>query len=69
MINKSKILYKLSIIIEYLEHHNGHDYKLYNHLCPDYGEPDSDIVEYATDVLELISQLFDIFDIIENINS
>ena len=55
-------MYKISVIINYLEYHNGHDYKLYNHLCPDeFNEPDSDIVEYAKDVELLIIELLDYY--------
>ena len=55
-------MYKISVIIDYLEYHNGHDYKLYNRLCPDeFNEPDSDIVEYAKDVELLIIELLDYY--------
>ena len=37
----------------------GYDYELYNRLCPDMGEPDSNIVEYAEDVLYMINLLID----------
>lgn len=32
-------------------------YKLYNRLCPGMGEPDSNIVKYAEDVLYLVNLL------------
>ena len=35
------------------------DYELYNRLCPGIGEPDSDIIEYAQDVLYMINLLID----------
>lgn len=54
MINKDELIYKIETIIGYLKEHNGYEYKLYNHLCPEYGNPDSNIVEYAEDVLEMI---------------
>lgn len=58
MINKDELLYKLDVIIKYLKEHDGYNYKLYNHLCPDNNvEPDSSIVEYAEDVLEIIKIL------------
>ena len=58
MINKDELLYKISFIINYLEHHDGHNVKLYNRLCPIGDlEPDSDIVEYATDVEDMIISL------------
>ena len=47
MINKDELIYKLDVVIEYLKNNGGYDYKLYNHICPDMGEPDSNIVEYA----------------------
>ena len=62
MINKDELLYKFNSIIEYLKNNNGYDYKLYNKLCPEYGEPDSNIVEYAEDVLEIIENLINIID-------
>ena len=57
MINKDELIYKLTAIIEYLKNNDGYDYKLYNHLCPGYDEPDSNIVEYAEDVLYMINLL------------
>ena len=62
MINKDELLYKLNTIIEYLKNNNGYDYQLYNRLCPDMGEPDSNIVEYAEDVLEIVENLINIID-------
>ena len=59
MINKDELLYKISEVIEYLKEHNGYDYKVYNRLCPDIGEPDSNIVEYAEDVEYLINKLLE----------
>ena len=47
MTKKDELLYKINAIIDYLKKHNGHDYKLYNKLCPGMGNPDSNIVEYA----------------------
>ena len=57
MINKDELIYKLTAIIEYLKNNDEYDYKLYNHLCPEYDEPDSNIVEYAEDVLYMINLL------------
>ena len=42
---------------EYLKNNGGYDYELYNRLCPGIGEPDSNIVEYAEDVLQMINLL------------
>lgn len=62
MININELLYKISVIIDYLEYHNGHSYKIYNQLYPDENnEPDSDIVEYAKDVELLIIELPDYY--------
>ena len=41
---------------------NGYNYKLYNKLCPGNGEPDSNIIEYAKDVLNIINELINIVD-------
>ena len=60
MENKDEILYKISNIIIYLKEHNGYAYKLYNKLCPGDGEPDSNIVEYAEDVMFLINKILDV---------
>ncbi len=58
MVNKNELLYKIKTIIEYLKDNGGYDYSLYNHLCPINDlEPDSNIVEYAEDVLEMINLL------------
>lgn len=59
MINKDELTYKLKTIIEYLKNNGGYDHKLYNQLCPDMGETDSNMVEYAEDVLYMISLLID----------
>lgn len=59
MINKYELIYKLEAVIEYLKNSGGYEYRLYNRLCPEMGEPDSNIVEYAEDVLYLINLLID----------
>ena len=59
MINKDELIYKLTAIIEYLKNNGGYDYELYNHLCPGHDKPDSNIVEYAEDVLDIINLLID----------
>ena len=59
MINKDELLYKLEAVKEYLKNNGGYNYKVYNRLCPSMGEPDSNIVEYAEDVLYLINLLID----------
>ena len=62
MINNNELIYKMEAIIEYLKNNNGYDYKLYSRLCPGMGEPDSNIVEYAKDVLNIINELINIVD-------
>ena len=57
MINNNEITYKMEAIIEYLKNNDGYNYELYNRLCPGIGEPDSNIVEYAEDVLDMINLL------------
>ncbi len=57
MVNKDGLIYKLEAVIEYLKNNSGYDYELYNHLCPRMEEPDSNIVEYAEDVLYLVNLL------------
>ena len=37
----------------------GYNYKLYNRLCPGMGKPDSNIVEYAEDIFEIVNKLID----------
>lgn len=57
MINNNEIIYKMEAIIEYLKNNDGYNYELYNRLCPGMGKPDSNIVEYAEDVLYMINLL------------
>ena len=59
MINNNEIIYKMEAVIEYLKNNGGYDYELYNRLCPGMGEPDSNIVEYAEDVLYMINILLE----------
>ena len=59
MTKKDELIYKLESVIEYLKTNGGNDYKLYNRLCPGMGKPDSNIVEYAEDVLYLVNLLID----------
>ena len=59
MINNNEIIYKMEAVIEYLKNNDGYDYELYNRLCPGMGEPDSNIVEYAEDVLSMINILLE----------
>ena len=59
MINKDELIYKLETVIEYLKNNDGYDYELYNRLCPGTGEPDSNIVEYAEDVRQMMNNLLE----------
>ena len=59
MINKDELIYKLESVIEYLKNNGGNDYKLYNRLCPGMGKPDSNIVEYAEGIFEIVNKLID----------
>ena len=59
MINNDEIIYKLEAVNEYLKNNGGYEYEVYNRLCPGMGEPDSNIVEYAEDVLEMINILLE----------
>ena len=59
MINNNEIIYKMEAVINYLKNNGGYDYELYNRLCPGMGEPDSNIVEYAEDVLGMINILLE----------
>ena len=62
MINKDELIYKIEAVIEYLKNNNGYDYKLYNRLCSGYGAPDSNIVEYAEDILDIVNELINVID-------
>ena len=59
MINKDELIFKLKTVIEYLKKDAGYNYKLYNRLCPGMGKPDSNIVEYAEDIFEIVNKLID----------
>ena len=59
MIDNDELIYKMEAVIEYLKNNGGYDYKLYNRLSPGMGEPDSSIVEYAEDVLQMINILLE----------
>lgn len=59
MINKDELIFKLKTVIEYLKKNGGYNYKLYNRLCPGMGKPDSNIVEYAEDIFEIVNKLID----------
>ncbi len=55
MINEDELIYKINAVINYLQVTNAYEYKVYNRICPDgKTEPDSNIVEYEEDVLEMV---------------
>lgn len=58
MINENELTYKIDAIVNYLKQNGGYNYKVYNRLCPDdNNEPDSNMVEYAEDVRDMIDEL------------
>ena len=59
MTNNNEMIYKMEAVIEYLKNNGGYNYELYNRICPGMGKPDSNIVEYAEDVLYMINLLID----------
>ena len=59
MINNNEIIYKMEAVIKYLKNNGGYDYELYNRLCPGMGEPNSNIIEYAEDILYMINILLE----------
>lgn len=59
MINKDEIIYKLKAVTNYLKNNGGYEYKIYNHSCPCVSEPDSNIVEYAENVKQIIEEILD----------
>lgn len=62
MINRDELMYKLDAVIDYLKTNDGYKYKVYNHSCADLSEPDSNIVEYAEDVKDIIIKILDTKD-------
>jgi len=60
-IKKRELLYKLETVKQFLIFNNGHEHKLYNHICPsDNTVPDSNIVEYLEDIEHIVSNLISI---------
>lgn len=57
MLNKEELLYKLDAIIDFIKKTDGYHYKVYDKLCPENGKPDSNMVEYALDVKEMVKEL------------
>jgi len=49
---------KINTIIKFLKDYDGYSYELYNHTCPAFtDEPDSNIVEYAQDIKDILNSL------------
>ena len=64
MINRDELNYKIDAIIEYLKNNGGYDYKVYSRTCSHFSNiQDSNIVEYAEDIKNEISELLDPIDI------
>ena len=67
MVNEDELLYKIDVIINYLKENKGYEYKLYNRVCPDNNiEPDSDLLEYAEDVKNMVIEITKILKNKEN---
>ena len=63
MVNKDELLYKIDVIIEHLKESDGRECKLYNRVCPDNDiEPDSNIIEYAKDVKNMVIEILKILE-------
>lgn len=57
IIETRELEFKLEVIMYFLITKDGYSFKLYNHPLPNSSEPDSNIVEYMEDVINLISKL------------
>lgn len=67
MVNEDELLYKIDVIINYLKENKGYEYKLYNRVCSDNNiEPDSDLLEYAEDVKNMVIEITKILKNKEN---
>ena len=53
----SELKFKLEVVMYFLISRNGYSFKLFNHPLPDSDEPDSDIIEYMEDVMNLVSRI------------
>ena len=52
-----ELKFKLEVIMYFLVSRNGYSFKLFNHPLPDSDEPDSDIIEYMEDIMNLVSRI------------
>ena len=52
-----ELKFKLEVIMYFLVSRNGYSFKLFNHPLPDSNEPDSDIIEYMEDIMNLVSRI------------
>lgn len=57
IIEVRELEFKLEVIMYFLVSRNGYSFKLYNHSLPNSNEPNSNIIEYMEDVINLISKL------------
>ena len=51
------VKFKLEVVMYFLVSRNGYSFKLFNHTLPDSDEPDSDIIEYMEDIMNLVSKI------------
>ena len=52
-----ELKFKLEVVMYFLVSRNGYSFKLFNHPLPDSDEPDSDIIEYMEDIMNLVSRI------------
>ena len=52
-----ELKFKLEVVMYFLVSRNGYSFKLFNHTLPDSDEPDSDIIEYMEDIMNLVSKI------------
>lgn len=52
-----ELKFKLEVVMYFLVSRNGYSFKLFNPPLPDSDEPDSDIIEYMKDIMNLVSRI------------
>lgn len=52
-----ELKFKLEVIMYFLVSKDGYSFKLFNHQLPDSDVPNSNVIEYMEDVMNLISKL------------
>ena len=55
-----QLIYKMNAALNYLKGHGRCMYEVYNKLCFDIKNPDSSIVEYMEDIIEIIEEILNI---------